>query len=111
MGPAELDLLRQRAAGRVPAPPPFAAALKSLQDATPRQYTPHAIKDIMCEWYDGPKIGKQWLGVGATEKRGPQQRHQQWITEHCTCVSLCMLTAAVPRLYLGFIHVWLPRHD
>jgi hypothetical protein len=59
MGPGELDLLRQRATGTVSAPEPFQAALTRLKAETPVQYTPHAIQDMLIEWYDGPKIGKQ----------------------------------------------------
>jgi hypothetical protein len=59
MGPGELDLLRQRAAGTVPAPETFQAALASLNTDTPVRYSPHALKDILVEWYDGPKIGEQ----------------------------------------------------
>lgn len=59
MGPGELDLLRQRAAGTVSTPEPFQAALASLKADTPAQYTPHALKDMLIEWYDGPKIGKR----------------------------------------------------
>lgn len=61
MGPGELSLLRQRIAGTAPAPPPFAAAVESLKADTPAQYTPHALKDVYVEWYDGPKIGHKEL--------------------------------------------------
>lgn len=61
MGPGELNLLRQRVAGSVPMPPPFQAALASLKANTPAQYTPHALRDVLVEWYDGPKIGAHLL--------------------------------------------------
>ena len=61
MGPREVLLLQQRVAGTVPAPPPFTAAVASLRQDTPLDYSPHALEDVYVEWYDGPKIGHKEL--------------------------------------------------
>jgi hypothetical protein len=62
MGPKELALLQQRATGAVAAPPPFQSALDALKAATPAQYLPHALRDILVEWdkngVPGKRIGK-----------------------------------------------------
>jgi hypothetical protein len=57
MGPKELTLLQQRATGAVAAPPPFQAAVEALKAATPIQYSPHAIPDILMEWDKNDKPG------------------------------------------------------
>lgn len=75
LGPAEFALFQQRvaavsAANTVgtyppppppPPPPPFEAAVASLRADTPAVYVPHALKDVLVEWYDGPKIGHHEL--------------------------------------------------
>jgi len=61
MGPGELNLLRQRAAHAVEEDQVWLAALQSLLDDTPTSYTPHALKDVLVEWDNGPKRGHDEL--------------------------------------------------
>lgn len=61
----ELTLLQQRAAGAVAAPPPFQAALDALKAATPAQYSPHALRDILVEWDKNGVPGKK---IGTSQK-------------------------------------------
>lgn len=61
MGPAETTLLRQRAAGAAPTDAVWQAARAALAADTPLSYQPHPLRDILVEWFDGPKQGHDEL--------------------------------------------------
>ncbi|WIA35436.1 hypothetical protein OEZ86_003877 [Tetradesmus obliquus] len=60
MGPAEVQLLQQRASGAAAADDTWRQALQALQASTPLAYNHHALKDFQCEW-EGPKVGHEEL--------------------------------------------------